>query len=395
MADEETVANQQSSWWAPDAGEEPPLPPPSFDEAVDWADAIRWPDSAEPQPVADAIRPLPLEGAAAEEFSGHLDGSDNPFAGDLMLDPLLSGPVDEHDEADFPLELLPESIWAPEEGGLADTGLAETGLSGTGLADSGLAETGLVQVTDGPEPTFYAEADRPAARYRTGRFDPRQAKPATMAVAALVALVLVGVLFSVRHRSDVSSTASQGPANGNIATQAVPRTVVIGTTTTVFGNPAPSIAVNDLLPPGAEPAADTGSGSPVAGGAPAASRPSGPTTTTGAARASSPSASAGQSGGGGGSGTQPSGGTPAPAPAPAAPAPAPDPAPSPPPPAEPTPDPVPSAPTPPRTPRTTPQPDISIPVISVPTMDPTPATPGTPTTRPKTSVPSVPSFPGF
>jgi len=271
MADEETQSLEESLWWAFDASPDSSLPTATFDEPLEWPDALPWEefDAGEARvdgfpdpehlsfdllfPPADG--PAPGEAGAGRQLAA--DGAETgPSGGD---------PIELH------LEALPDSIWAPD---------APPGDELPRL----VTITGSISTDDGPAP-LYAEAERAGdGRWRRWLAIPR-GNAAVVALICFASLVLLGMFLSVRARNELTTEASRTPTTrSTVATTRPLNTVALNPATTAA--PPGSIALSDLVPPPDTAApADTG-----AGLAPAGTTPRAAATTTTAPRSTAPAA---------------------------------------------------------------------------------------------------------
>jgi hypothetical protein len=337
MADEDAALTDESLWWGPDAPDDAPLPPASFDEPVAWPETIEWPvaaadgdvvagsaispplpqvddgllfdseprSSVDPGPQGD---PVPVGAVQADPVP-----VDAIQADDVPVDAMAPLPVAAADDAgnDFRLEPLAESIWDADPDPLVPPAPTEAaGAAGVPAAAATGRLTGVGPRPATPARPFYAEAEHRRPGTFGGRFQLRSAKGVMVGLAAVAALALFAIALSNRNGSNVGSTASPNPgAAGNIVTQGLPSSTVPGTSTTVAAPPSSVAATDAPAPPADATGAGAGAGTPAAGGG--TPRPATPATpaTTAPARAAAP---AGQGGGSAPSTAD----TPAPAPAP-------------------------------------------------------------------------------
>ena len=238
MADEETQVREESLWWAFDASSGQDLPDTTFDEPLEWPDALPWDDAeAGGAPPADLFASLsagdPNDMGVALLFPPEPDPPAEASPGPEVED---GGPATE-----LHLESLPESIWAGDE-------------------EPAAAEAGAATVA---APTFYAEAEGTKSGTKSGRW-PRLAFPrgnaVVVALICFVSLVLLGMFLSVRARTDVPTrtTPSTAPSDDIAATRPL-NTIPLAPGTTAVTTPG--IALSDLVPPpdaGADAGAATG-----------------------------------------------------------------------------------------------------------------------------------------
>jgi hypothetical protein len=405
MADEH-AAMEEESLWADDLFGDAPLPDPDFYEPVQWPDALEWPPAPPPLTSADYQPPAPADAAPPLDLDLDLGGvvEEAEAAEEQPLDATAAVPVAALLQPDVNLELIPDSIWghdpatpvdgdlsAPPEMVLGEASAPprpEEAFELEPIPDSiwerdGEEEAVVVAATAvaGP-PTVYAEPERQGPTRVGGWFQVRHPNAAMAGLAVFVALVIVGLVLSVRSRPDASPTDA-ADRGGAIAAQRLPGTTVAlpGTTTTVTTTPA--AAAVDLQPPatdGAAAPADTGGTAPAAPASTGTGRATAPATTT-PARSSAPTGGSGGGGGGGGNTPAPSTATTA-APPPETTSP---PATSPP---ATTGSTSPATSTPRRS--TTIPTDLTVPSVTTPPTTPAPGGPEIPSvTRP-----SIPSFPG-
>lgn len=266
MADEEAQSLEESSWWGFDASPGSSLPTATFDEPLQWPDALPW------------------EEFGAGEAQG--DGFPDPdhFSFDILFPPAPDGAVldagrtpagDPPAEAASPgeptqlhLESLPASIWAPDP---------PAGDEPPHM----VSITGSISADDGAAP--YAEAERS----RAGRWPRWLAVPhgnaAVVALICFASLVLLGMFLSVRARNDLVTETSRTPTTrSTIAATRPLNTVPLNPATT--GAPPGSIALSDLVPPpDATAPTDTGASSAPAGTTPRAASTTTPRSTAPAA----------------------------------------------------------------------------------------------------------------
>lgn len=247
MGDEETAAQEQPSWWAADAVDDTSPPATSFEEPVVWPETLDWSplsfdaglaDEVDLPPLGDLT--LPADFALPPNGAGPVDlGAPAP---DLDLEPL---PIAPDDDTVLHFDALPESIWED-----AASPKAAASPSAPAVA------------------VYAAEHDHVAGRWVGGRFHVQHGKTAVLGLAALVGLLLLGVMLSSRNRSDLAANDASQTAAGIIAAQNITTTTGVATTTTLPPPPS-STAPVDSVPPSTDAAS-------VA--APAAAAP-GPTTT--------------------------------------------------------------------------------------------------------------------
>ena len=286
MGDRDTQTQQEPSWWASDASPEDLASSPSFDQPVEWPDAMAWESLFEDGPE---IPPVYVP---------------DDFDVDLRVAP----EAEREDEvggglpSKAPLDPLPASIWAPDPADDEDPTQAP-------MASLGGAATAVA----GPPPAPMAMAEPHRGR-RPGpqgmrRLQVRHGNAAVVALACCVSLVLLGMFLSVRARDDLPTQTTQfEPTGGQIATQS-PTSSVPPPTTTATTTAPPSISLSDLIP------ADAAAGGADAGGTAATTaRTAAPATTAAPTRNAAPS--------GGGAAQQPTNTTAAPDPEPTSPPPA-------------------------------------------------------------------------
>jgi hypothetical protein len=339
MADEETQVQEETSWWAFDGLPDVPPSSSSFEEPLEWPEALPWDD--------------PPEGWSADWLSDETgvdpwaDAGEAPGVPDSGWAPPPAGDVDpgfDGEATELRQEALPASIWSYAESERQDVAAVAP---------------------------VYAEPERRSSRRWPPHIDLRHGNAAMVAVASFVSLVLLGMFLSVRARNNVPVDSSQTQTTtGQIAADRPLNTIPLPVSTPTSLAPPSTISLSDLLPP-----TDDGQTAATTGTTPSAPR-SGVTATTAApARPAAPTG--GGSGGGTTGTTQPTTATTQAAPEP-----------------EPDPEPVPTTPTTPPQDTTqttaTPRPptNITIPDISIPTF------PTTPTTQSSIPRPSIPGWPG-
>ena len=276
MADETTQAEEETSWWVFDAFADSELPSTSFDEPLEWPEALDWGDFATDEgelqfpDIGDfASEPIFPEHVAPEpevQRSAEDDGGDRTMPHGTVLSGLGGGGAATAEAG----ERLPDSLWAQAPA-------AGAGTNGNGNGHHRGAAPALT--TTMAAPTFYAEADRGAGGWRR-RFDLRHGNAAIIALISFVSLVLLGMFLSVRARN-VPDTSQTRTTSDQIAVQGTLNTIPLTTTVTTVA-PAP-INIADLVPP-AEDATTVTSGSGAGGGA------GGSTATTAAPARSTPAA---------------------------------------------------------------------------------------------------------
>ena len=284
MGDRDTQTQQEPSWWAYDASPEDLASSPSFDQPVEWPDAMAWESlfagGPETQPAY-----VPDDLAVDLLFAPEAEGGD-----------VGGGPPIE-----APLAPLPASIWAPDPADDAPEPIQAT------MAALGGAATAVARPAPAPMAVAEADAGRRAAPQWMRRFHVRHGNAAVVALACCVSLVLLGMFLSVRARDDLPTQTTQfEPTGGRLATEGPTSSVPQPTTTATTTAPPPSISLSDLIP---ADAAATGTGDT-----------SGTTARTAApATTAAPSRTAAPSGGSGGSSQQPTNTTAAPVPEPTTP----------------------------------------------------------------------------
>ena len=294
MADEETQAREESLWWASDASSDPQLPIATFDEPLEWPDALPWEEFDAGEPGGEGF-------GDPEHLS--IDMLFPPADAMTAVEaeqPLQAGqPAESGDPADPGLhpEPLPESIWAPEPASDDDPPApAAAAIGGLGGAPTAVgwddADWGREARTVAVPP-FYAKAEANGAGRWSSWLAVLRGNAAVVALISFVSLVLLGMFLSVRARNDVPTDTSRSTAPQADIAATRPLNTIPPTTATTAAPPS-TINLSELVPP-AEPAADTGG----AGGTSAGTTPRTTAPVTTVPRSAAPA------GGGGGSATQP------------------------------------------------------------------------------------------
>ena len=334
MADEETQVEEDTLWWTLDGLPDVPPSSASFDEPLEWPEALAWED--------------PPDGWPADWASGVTDVDTRTVepAGDFAF-PSVDDPSN-----------LPDSDWAPPPAGPGDP---DPGGEATELRQEALPES--IWSYGGPErqvgaaaTAVYAEPEGKASRRWPPRLDVRHGNAAMVALASFVSLVLLGMFLSVRARTNVPPDSSQTrTTTDQISADRPLNTVPVPITAPTTLAPPSTISLADLLPP-------TDDGQPAATG-PTASAPGTAATATTAAPARSTTPTGSGGGGGTTQSTQPTTATTQAAPEP-----------------EPEPEPAPTTPTTQDTTATTsPRPSVPTTQFTIPTI-----------TMPPFTVPSFP-----
>lgn len=288
MADETTQTGEDTSWWDLDIFADSELPSTSFDEPLEWPEALDWGDPApdgalqfpgtvdlesEPifPPTPDLASPAPEAPAPEADTQWQATGGDG---GSTMTHVTVLSGLGGGADASPPVaqageqtahERLPESLWGGAGG------------------DQSLPP---VVTTTMAAPGFSTEPGGGGGGWRR-RFDIRHGNAATIALISLVSLILLGMFMSVRARNQLPDTSQTRTTSDRIQVQGTLNTVPPTTTvTTTVPAPAPAINIADLVPPEESTTATTGAGS--GGSAPAttaAPRAAGGTSATPASTA--------------------------------------------------------------------------------------------------------------
>lgn len=245
MANEDTQARDDALWWAADATSDTSLPTTTFDEPLEWPDALPWaeldagerPGDGFPDPEHlsfDLLFPPSDAASVVEAGRGAGDRAAGGDGGDLT---------------ELHLEALPDSIWSADP---------RTGDEPPPL----LTLNGSISTDDGPAAaTFGAEPDRRDEGRRFAWLTLPRGNAAVIALICFASLVLLGMFLSVRARNGVATDTSQTrTARPDIAASRPLNTIPLDTATT--GAPPSTIALSDLVPATEEGAAGTGAGSP-------------------------------------------------------------------------------------------------------------------------------------
>lgn len=264
MADETTQAEEVTSWWAFDAFADSELPSTSFDEPLEWPEALDWGDTGDPGAG-------PWFPETYDPRAGELSGPIFPPALDAEWQPATAGdppapaaggdgeatvthatPLAALGGAPMPAvhDQLPDSIWS-----------ATVPAAGAGAAHTVTADL---------------DRDRPGG-WR--RFDLRHGNAAMIALISFASLVLLGMFMSVRARNDVPTETSRTPTTSDqIAVQGTLNTVPL--TIPSSTSPPATINIADLVPAAeAAGAASDAAGSGGAGAATATTAPRATATT--------------------------------------------------------------------------------------------------------------------
>lgn len=287
MGDRDTQTQQEPSWWASDAVSEDFASSPSFDEPVEWPDAMAWEALFENGPATQPVY-------VPDDF-----GVDLLFGPETGANDEDGGPPT---EAHLPP--LPASIWAPDPAGDGD------GDSQAAMATLGGSATALAEPLSIPAAAATAQAGpgRGTGPQWMRRLHVRHRSAAVVALACCVSLVLLGMFLSVRARDDLPTQTTQlEPTGDQIATRQ-PFYPPPQPTTTATTAPPASISLSDLIPADA-------AGTEAGGTTATTARATAPATTAAPSRSAAPSG-----GGGGGAAQQPTNTTVAPDPEPTSPA---------------------------------------------------------------------------
>ena len=280
MRDQDTHLQQEPLWWASDVPPGDVAASPSFDEPLEWPDAMAWESLFEGGP--------PTQPAYVPD----------DFAVDLVFSPETPAVEDRgRPPTEAHLEPLPASIWAPDP---ADGEETQTAMAALGGAATAVA-------APMPPPIAAAEPRRPVTPPWLRRLHVRHGSAAVVALACCVSLVVLGMFLSVRSRDELpTQTTRFEPSGGQIAAEGATSSIVPPTTVTTTAPPS-TISLSDLIP--ADALADAG----ASGTTTTAARASTPATTAAPSRSTAPS------GGGGGPAQQPTNTTAAPDPEPTSP----------------------------------------------------------------------------
>jgi hypothetical protein len=260
-------------WWAFDASPDSSLPTATFDEPLEWPDALPWEefDAGEaradgfpdPEHLSFDLLFPPADGPAPAEAEAEADAGGRPATDRPETAPPGGDPTELH------LESLPDSIWAPDAPGDEPPRLVTI--------------TGSISADEGPP--LYAEAERSGSgggRWRRWLTVPR-GNAAVVALICFASLVLLGMFLSVRARNELTTETSRTPTTQTTVAATRPlNTVALNPATSVA--PPGSIALSDLVPP-PDTAAQADGGSSPAGTTPRAAA-----TTTTAPRSTAPAA---------------------------------------------------------------------------------------------------------
>ena len=278
MADETTQTEEETSWWDLDIFADSELPSTSFDEPLEWPDALDWgdfsaadgdlqfpgagdmgsgpifPPTSDPEPPAPDT-PAP---AADTQWRATGDGDDPTMPHITVLSGLggtASGAQAARAAEHTAHERLPDSLWA--------------GGAGSGVQPAVTKSTAA--------PTFHAEPDRGGWRRR---FDIRHGNAAIIALISFVSLILLGMFMSVRARNQLPDTSQTRTTSDQIQVEGPLNTVPLTTPPSTI---PPAINIAELVPPEdatTVTAGSSGGSSPAATAAPARSTPAGGGTGT-------------------------------------------------------------------------------------------------------------------